>query len=61
MAFKTYARKIHVYRRANTLDRCDEKWVYAWSTNATRTCKEAVARAAEKCPGVVFKANFAKD
>ncbi len=49
-----YARKIHVYFR-----RCDGLF-YAWSTNAYRTCREAVAAAKLERPQWEFKASFAR-
>ena len=59
--FKVYKRKIHVYRAANALDGAGVAWVYCWSTNAAPTCRAAVEQAKAKCPGVAFKAAFAKD
>lgn len=58
--FKVYKRKIHVYREANELDRPGQKWAYVWTSNAYRTCRDAVKAAEEKHPGVKFKAFFAK-
>ena len=52
--FKVYRRKIHVYRK-------DVKWLYAWSTNAYRTCREAAAAAKALHPDQEFTARFAKD
>ena len=50
-----YARKIHVYFKRR------EGLFYAWSTNAYKTCREAVAAAKKERPQWEFKANFAKD
>jgi hypothetical protein len=63
--FKVYKRKIHVYREGNALDQVNgemSQWVYAYSTNAYKTCKAAV-EAAVKRAGTCkrFTANFAKD
>ena len=53
--FKVYTRKIHVYfKRPDGL-------FYAWSTNAHRTCRDAVAAAKLERPQWEFKARFAKD
>jgi hypothetical protein len=53
--FKVYKRKIHVYyKRQNGL-------CYAWSTNAFKTCKEAIKDASENLPSLTFKAYFSKD
>ena len=53
--FKVYTRKIHVYfKRPDGL-------FYAWSTNAYRTCRDAVAAAKLERPQWEFKAHFAKD
>jgi len=53
--FKVYKRKIHVYfKKPNGL-------YYAWSTNAYRTCKDAIAAAKIERPQWGFVANFAKD
>ena len=62
--FKTYKRKIHVWRKHNALDlgRAEDfPWVYVWSTNAYRTCRDAVSGARSKHPNVEFMARFAKD
>jgi len=53
--FKVYPRKIHVYFKKPA-----GLW-YAWSTNAYRTCKEAVEAAKAERPQWDFKASFAKD
>jgi hypothetical protein len=53
--FKVYPRKIHVYFKKPT-----GLW-YAWSTNAYRTCREAIAAAKLESPQWEFKANFAKE
>jgi hypothetical protein len=49
-----YKRKIHVYFK-----KPDGLW-YAWSTNAHRTCRDAVAAAKAERPQWQFKASFAK-
>lgn len=60
--FKVYKHKIHVYRVSNILDgKNSSKWVYVWSTNAFRTCKDAVANAESLHPGVRFIASFEKN
>lgn len=60
--FKVYKRKIHVYKReALACDPADIFWNYAWSTNAYKTCREAVKAASETHPTGNFKACFAKD
>lgn len=49
-----YKRKIHVYfKKPNGLH-------YAWSTNAYRTCRDAVTAAKLERPQWDFVANFAK-
>jgi len=53
--FKVYPRKIHVWMRQ------DNALVYAWSSNAYRTCREAVQAAKALRPDAEFVANFAKD
>lgn len=61
--FKVYKRKIHVYRAHETLDLGRASifpWVYAWSTNAHKTCRDAIAAAKALHPDKQFKANFAK-
>ncbi len=52
--FKVYPKKIHVYKKTH-------EWVYVWSTNAYRTCRDAIESAKTLYPNDVFKANFAKD
>ena len=59
--FKVYKKKIHVYREPNLLDATPTVWQYVWSTNAYKTCRDAVAAAVNKHPTVKFKACFAKD
>ncbi len=49
-----YKRKIHVYQLR------DGGPAYAWSTNAYRTCRDAVAAARTLYPNKQFKASFAK-
>jgi hypothetical protein len=53
--FKVYKRKIHVYQLREGVP------VYAWSTNAYKTCRDAVAGAVARYPSKQFKASFAKD
>ena len=53
--FKVYKRKIHVYFKN------PDGLYYAWSTNAYRTCREAIAAAKEWRPEFSYVANFAKD
>ena len=53
--FKVYPRKIHVYYK-RTGGLC-----YGWSTNAYKTCKEAIEGAKAIHPDFKFVANFAKD
>ena len=53
--FKVYKKKIHVYyKRQGGL-------CYAWSTNAYKTCKDAIKAAQAIHPDLNFVANFAKD
>lgn len=52
---KVYKRKIHVYQIRQGVP------VFAWATNAYRTCRDAVAGAQARYPHQQFKANFAKD
>ena len=62
-----HKRKIHVYREAKTLDEYTHKmdgrrWVYVWSTNAYRTCRDAAAAAINGTNAqTMFRARFAKD
>lgn len=60
--FKVYKRKIHVYMEASYAAKAKtgHKWGYAWSTNAYRTCRDAVAAAKAKHPAFEFKASFAR-
>jgi hypothetical protein len=57
--FKVYPRKIHIYRGANGC------WQYVCSTNASKTCRDAVSRYKEenKIPqdANIVRAWFAKD
>lgn len=62
--FKVYKRKIHVYLVQNSNVKDSEHQgglIYAHSTNASKTCKDAVKSAKEKFPAFEFKAWFAKD
>jgi hypothetical protein len=59
--FKVYKRKIHVYAKGAPRTAPHLKRFYAWSTNAYRTCREAVAEAKLRHPDMDFVANFAKD
>lgn len=62
--FKVYKRKIHVFRRYQVGDLATREgcqWLYCWSTNAYKTCREAVEAAKLLHPELTFKANFARD
>lgn len=59
-----YARKIHVWIRQNSNVQGSEHTgglIYAWSTNAAKTCREAIASAKAKHPAFSFVAKFSKD
>lgn len=56
-----YKRKIHFYIAGPIASAPGQRWGYAGSTNAYRTCRDAVAALTVKNPGLTFKANFAKD
>ena len=59
-----YARKIHVWVRqnSNVPDSEHKKGLnYLWSTNAYRTCRDAVAAAKARAPAFEYVANFARD
>jgi len=59
-----YAKKIDVWIKQNSNVPGSEHtggFIYAWSTNAARTCREAIASAKAKHPDFSFIANFAKD
>lgn len=56
-----YKRKIHVYFVGSPKTAPHLTRGYAWSTNAYRTCREAIAAAQSKHPNFQFVANFAKD
>jgi hypothetical protein len=56
--FKVYPRKIHVYYKSNIPK---PRHFYKWSTNAYRTCRDAVAAAKALHPDMDFVARFAKD
>ena len=61
---KVYKRQIHVFREWNSSDLGTKEfcpWIYVWSTNAYKTCKDAVAAAKAQAPNVAFKAYFAKN
>jgi hypothetical protein len=51
---KVYKRKIDVYIS------CSEGWRYCYSTDAYKTCWDAVQSAKLKAPNFSFKANFSK-
>jgi len=53
--FKVHKRKIHVYFKKPNGNH------YAWSTNAYKTCREAIAAAKLERPQWEFTASFAKD
>ena len=62
--FKVYKRKIHVFVLANSNvpdSEYQNRYDYLWSTNAYRTCREAVAAAKAYRPDFKYIANFAKD
>jgi hypothetical protein len=59
--FKVYPRKIHVYCVGAPKTAPHLKQFYAWSTNAYKTCREAISAAKILHPNREFKANFAKD
>jgi hypothetical protein len=59
--FKVYRRKIHVYAKGAPKTAPHLTRFYAWSTNAYKTCKDAVRAAKALYPGQEFTANFAKD
>jgi len=59
--FKVYRRKIHVWWKGAPKVAADPAWLYAWSTNAYRTCREAAAAAKALHPDQEFIARFAKD
>jgi hypothetical protein len=60
--FKVYKRKIHVYVMAVGLPHSSKpKKHYSHSTNAYRTCREAVQGAKLRQPAFDFVAYFAKD
>jgi len=56
-----YARKIHVYCKGAPKTAPHLSQFYAWSTNAYKTCRDAVAAAKAKHPAQDFTARFAKD
>jgi hypothetical protein len=53
--------KIHVYCVGAPKTAPHLKQFYAWSTNAYKTCREAIAAAKALYPSREFNANFAKD
>ena len=62
--FKVYKRKIHVWVRQNSNVPDSEHTsglVYLWSSNAYRTCRDAIEGAKAKNPNFKYVANFAKD
>jgi len=59
--FKVYPRKIHVYCKGAPKTAPHLLQFYAWSTNAYKTCRDAVAAAKAMHPSEDFKACFAKD
>jgi hypothetical protein len=62
--FKVYKRKIHVFVLANSNvpdSEYQNRYDYLWSTNAYRTCREAVAAAKAYRPEFTYLANFARD
>jgi hypothetical protein len=62
--FKLYKRKIHVWLVQNSNvpgSQHTRHLMYMHSTNAYRTCRDAIAAANAKAPDFKFVANFAKD
>ena len=59
--FKVYQRKIHVYCKGAPKTAPHLKQFYVWSTNAYKSCREAVAAARVAYPDQEFTATFAKD
>jgi hypothetical protein len=61
--FKVYKKKIHVFMRQNSNTQSEHKagLIYMHSTNAYKTCWDAVAGAKALHPEFEFVANFAKD
>lgn len=55
--FKVYKRKIHVWY----WNEKEKGYFYAWSTNAFKTCRDALADAKRVQPWNNFKTAFAKD
>jgi hypothetical protein len=58
--FKVYKRKIHVWVKHVKPTPDGHVWNYAWSTNAYKTCRDAVAAAKLERPQWDFVASFAK-
>ena len=58
--FTVYKRKIYVYFEGGRALPKNQKWGFAWATNAHKTCRDAVNAAMKKHPELKFKANFAK-
>ena len=62
--FKVYKRKIHIWVRQNSNVPHSEHsrhLMYVFSTNAYKTCREAIAAVKTKYPDSQFVANFSKD
>ena len=60
--FRVYKRKIHVYVRQPGESPSSKLWMYMHSTNAFKTCKDAVKNAGiGKDSYLEFRAWFAKD
>jgi hypothetical protein len=59
--FKVYPRKIHVYCKGAPKTAPHLSQFYAWSTNAYKTCRDAVVAAKALHPSQEFTARFAKD
>jgi hypothetical protein len=53
-----YRRKINVYFKNEITE---NEWRYCYSTNAYRTCRDAIIAAAPSFPNSEVRANFAKD
>ena len=58
--FTVHPRKIDVWCKGSPRTAPDLTWFYAWSTNAHRTCRDAVAAAKSLYPDREFKAAFAR-
>jgi len=62
--FKVHKRKIHVWLVQNSNiegSQHQNGLVYMYSSNAYRTCRDAIIQAENKYPGFKFRAGFARD